>query len=399
MKPMKTTIRTCPVCTFQMAWPLTDFKYLHFDDCGLDGTMDLVVCSKCGGAYLDTISTGSAFTSYYRQQATYGRSSTTGAGGDSSEEQRRFSEIAVFCGKYLTSESAAILDIGSGRGGLLKQFSRTGYTNCHALDLSPACIDHIRQRYGFNAAVGEASDIPFSGIAFNLIVCSHIIEHALTPEKIIAECKNRLTDDGLIYIEVPDAAQYGVNVSAPFADFYFEHINHFDPVHLDMLLKINGMEPLEHGCKRIEASGGLTVACVYGLYRKNSTFSNNSLHFDHYLGVRLSDYISSGKDHALFSILNEVARSKTPLHIWGMSQYAQFLLGSSPLNRCSIKSLIDADPKKQQRTISGMRIHSPESLRQAATGDAIILTALGYQENMRQFLREINFRGMEFSLD
>ena len=111
------------------------------------------------------------------------------------------------------------------------------------------------------------------------------------------------------------------------------------------------------------------------------------------------DYVAKQRNHALFSLLTELADIRTPLYVWGMSQYAQLLLGDSPLKECSIKELVDGSEQKQGRSINGRVVQSPEVLQRATPGDAIVLAARGYREQMRTYLKNIQFCGTEIILD
>jgi hypothetical protein len=97
--------------------------------------------------------------------------------------------------------------------------------------------------------------------------------------------------------------------------------------------------------------------------------------------------------------LEKLAEEKVPLFIWGMSQYAQLLLGNPLVKRCSIKALIDSDERKQQRTIGGRTIHSPEILRHAHKENAVLLTGLSYHKQMKEYLKKISFQGVVVELD
>jgi len=113
----------------------------------------------------------------------------------------------------------------------------------------------------------------------------------------------------------------------------------------------------------------------------------------------VAEYVDRCDRSPVLGQLDACANEGTPLYLWGMSQYAQLLLGQTTLARCKIKGLVDGDAHKQTKRIGGKKILPPSALREAQPDDAVLLTGINYREPMRRFLKEIGFKGREIVLE
>ena len=51
--------------------------------------------------------------------------------------------------------------------------------------------------------VGDAQELPFGGKTFDLVICSSVLEHLLSPERVIAEVHRVLRPGGKLFVEIP----------------------------------------------------------------------------------------------------------------------------------------------------------------------------------------------------
>lgn len=96
---------------------------------------------------------------------------------------------------------ARVLDVGSGRGELLKRLSEHGYavTGC---DMDDTCVE-LGSAYGEvrKLAVEDISPEQFDG-KFDCVVMSHVLEHVENPREALRRISAVL--DGLMVISVPN---------------------------------------------------------------------------------------------------------------------------------------------------------------------------------------------------
>ncbi|MBN1130982.1 MAG: glycosyltransferase, partial [Chitinispirillaceae bacterium] len=390
--------RPCPLCGKHEARVLTRLRFALFEDNPLAAEFSWVACTSCGFSYYATPSTEADFDAYYRANAYYASATTSGSGGSHPADIRRYDAIAECLGRHIEDKTAPLFDVGSGKGGLLLRLQSAGFPNLYAIDMVEGCTAFIRNNCGFHAATGPAARLPFPNVTPRVLVYSHVLEHAYNPGAILDEAYNRLAENGLIYCEVPNAARYGEFQNLPWADLYFEHINHFDKAHLAALAQAHGFETVETGARNLDTATGNVVPCIYGVFRKTRLERRNPDN-DHECATRCRTYVEACGQSPVLTRLETLAREKTPVYIWGMSQFGQLLLGQTALSRCSIKAVIDGDKNKQGKKITGRPVQSPEILRKAAKGDLIVLTGLGYQKQMRGYLQDIGFKGQEYVLE
>jgi len=389
--------RSCPLCGKHEKLNILDLHYSLFDDNPLSGNFSLVACRDCGFAYADTPSKEPDFEAYYAQNAYYFTAATTGSGGNSPSDKKRFSETADCIASHIESKTAAIFDIGSGKGGLVATLKEMGFSKVFAIDPLQACVDYIEKSLGIPAECGKASSMGFKNISVDCCIYSHVLEHVLNPKLVLEEAWRRLNDRGLIYVEVPDAAQYGKNTNVPYAELFVEHINHFDMQHVISLMNTCGFIERETGGKMIDIGEGGQTACLYGVFEKTEK-SRALPKYQGELYDTLRRYAAACEASPMHAAIRKTQKNAQPLYIWGMSQFGQLLLGQTPLGACNIKAFVDGDSHKQTKTIGKRAIVSLEILRNATSNDAIILTGVNYQKQMRDFLKQIDFKGLEIVL-
>lgn len=91
-----------------------------------------------------------------------------------------------------------VLDIGCGIGEFLGL-----YRNSVGIDTNKYCVNYCKEK-GFDAVLGNVEKIPFKNGTFNGVICSHVFEHLLRPDKAISEMRRVLKKRGKLIITVPD---------------------------------------------------------------------------------------------------------------------------------------------------------------------------------------------------
>ncbi len=96
--------------------------------------------------------------------------------------------------KYIDKERQQVLDVGGGNGRLLSTFMQKEHS-CYIVDYwSP--LPGIKK-------LGNTIDDISNNIKFDIIMCNHVLEHLAEPAREIKKFTKHLSDNGLIYIEVP----------------------------------------------------------------------------------------------------------------------------------------------------------------------------------------------------
>jgi hypothetical protein len=90
------------------------------------------------------------------------------------------------------------------------------------------------------------SDQKPSDAPYDLIIASHVVEHLLNFD-LLQSWNSLLSENGLLYIEVPNSLQYATHERREFL-YYFDriHVNHFTPQSLVRLLSAHGFGYVGH---------------------------------------------------------------------------------------------------------------------------------------------------------
>ena len=109
----------------------------------------------------------------------------------------------------------SVLDIGGGDGKLLFPFIDDQW-DCYLVDHNP------NPRPGITRLGATVVDVPVE-TTFDVIICSHVIEHLADPVSFLESMKRLMRPDGIAYLEVP----LEIWKQIPIAEEPVTHINFF----------------------------------------------------------------------------------------------------------------------------------------------------------------------------
>jgi len=212
----------------------------------------MVVCRTCGLLYQNPVMTDEALAGYYQEEYVASGLRSRPRPRHMVESLVRGREVARQCGPHL-APGAAVLDVGSQRGGVLRAFVERGH---HATGIEPsdAWARFARETLGLNVIHGmmEQADLPPG--SFDLVILSHLLEHLRDPVAGLLRVRGLLKPGGLLCLEVPDIAFPVVRVPKSFRIF---HVTMFSRATLGAMLDHCGFDVLEqlpaHGHLRLLA--------------------------------------------------------------------------------------------------------------------------------------------------
>ncbi len=142
----------------------------------------------------------------------------------------------LFMNKMIASfhkvESQKVLDVGGGDGRLLRPFLEQG-SSCYLVDFNPTPYPGVER-------IGNTLKDVSAGTKFDILICSHVLEHVSDPGEFLRELRAVLTDNGVVYIEVPLEIWQGIHIDRD----PVTHINFFTVNSLKNALQLNGFKPL-----------------------------------------------------------------------------------------------------------------------------------------------------------
>jgi len=102
-------------------------------------------------------------------------------------------------------ESAKILDVGCGTGGMLNQISKERpLWGCVGIDASASAVGYCHGRGLGNVTVADASDLPFPAGTFDAVLCLDVLYHeAVAEELALAEMQRVVKSGGCFTLNLP----------------------------------------------------------------------------------------------------------------------------------------------------------------------------------------------------
>jgi ubiquinone/menaquinone biosynthesis C-methylase UbiE len=98
-----------------------------------------------------------------------------------------------------------LLDVGCGTGNLLKLISSKYDVKIAGVDLTPKMLNIARIKLGDKAdlKVADSEELPFDDNKFDIVICTDSFHHYPHPEKVLAEIRRVLQQDGILLIADP----------------------------------------------------------------------------------------------------------------------------------------------------------------------------------------------------
>ena len=204
MPEFKNAIYETPGCIIcEMDEP--DLIYSGQGECGFP--VNICICKHCGFVYLNPRWNEETYFSFYQYAYDkYWRKNPSVLPPEKDVSsyyllyQRLLNTFADF-------KPHNVLDIGSGNGRhlsyIMQQYPNAEY---HAIESSASYKPEIEKR-GIEFIVNDVNtdwDKSFEK-KFDFVIMRHVLEHFLEPEKVLAKVQKTMTDDGILYIAVPDA--------------------------------------------------------------------------------------------------------------------------------------------------------------------------------------------------
>ncbi len=159
--------------------------------------------------------------------------------------------------KEYIPNGASFLDVGCGAGYAMKRAQAD--FNCTTFGVDPEPGAHGVGRYdksnmdGLNIQQSFAEKLPFEDNSFDIVYCSHVLEHVNDEEQSLREMKRVLKPGGTLLLSMPTAAMAAVNlVMELLFTSHMRFVNFFlSPfINTGKIAFINVFIPLSHSTPR-----------------------------------------------------------------------------------------------------------------------------------------------------
>lgn len=373
----KKLLRFCSVCNHTKGNILHSQGFRLPEQSNLPDIYDVVECENCGFCFADTSATQNDYDRYYNKMSKYEDKNTGTGTGLSIFDKQRMEEVVGLLSHYIEKKTNSIVDIGCANGGMLTCFSEKKFYNLTGVDVSRKCVENVN-KLGFDGFFGGIFTLDnIKNMQFDCIIVSHVMEHIKDLQDAVSNILSLINNNGLLYIEVPDASRYHQHYFVPYYYFDCEHINHFNISSLKNLFLIPFLECIYFEEKSIAASDNKDYPVLRAIFKKTS-LKKIKLPFKKNEDVKFSinKYITLSQINSSFNKLNCLIETYEPIFVWGAGMYTLRLLQDSKLSQCNIKFFIDKDSNKQGNNINTIVITTSEILNTYKNTPIVIASAI-----------------------
>jgi SAM-dependent methyltransferase len=201
-----------------------------------------VMCRGCGSVTNDPIPTDEELAAFYRSDY---RTEYKGVAEPRMRQVwRNFGRLEAHIGANAEFYSGRrkCLDLGSGSGEFMFMAGRLGI-ECVGVEPNAPYAAYSRDRLGLNVMTQTLEETAFAAGSFDLIRLSHVMEHMREPVRSLKVLRDWLTDDGILYIEVPNVLDEAAR-KVRGRIFHYGHIFNFSPWTFRAAAGLAGLEEL-----------------------------------------------------------------------------------------------------------------------------------------------------------
>lgn len=152
--------------------------------------------------------------------------------------KRRYEKYYDLLSKY--AKNGQLLDVGAAYGTGTKVFQHQGF-NVEAVEPDEDKANYLENFLNIPVHAHSIEEFVLQKKNYDLIIFAHCLEHLDNPALVMSHIKNLLTENGMLYLEVPILWNY---VSWSDA-LYLAHKSNFTEENINRLVTNNGFEILE----------------------------------------------------------------------------------------------------------------------------------------------------------
>lgn len=375
--------RVCPVCGGVKNTKIKNIKLSIPEEYGLPNNYDVVCCENCGFCYSNTSADNSKYDYYYTNFNVYSYEKV-----NIENEEKEYSIIKKIIDTFLTNKSN-ILNIGIGSGEFEKRIFNDGYQNIMGIDPSKISVQDLLS-YGIKAEVGNVYNEPLEEFRgkFDAVFLQFTLEHLLNPENAIKQMVKYISNEGIVFISVPDYGKIKHNTTKISNNFNQEHINYFSRISLKNLFGKFGFEEIyNENCTFVhneEKEFGIFQVykhqdnIVKEIEKDTETIKSMKTYF------KLQDE----KNQATKDIINNLINTKEEIVIWGTGAYTMNLLANMNLHKCNITAYVDNNPTKEGVEFSCKNIKLPT--KEILNNKTVLICSMLYSEDIKKQIIDMN---------
>lgn len=146
--------------------------------------------------------------------------------------------------RQLSGKNPKVLDVGCGRGLLLREFQRKGCA-VTGTEFSDDACRFAREALQLPVRVGLLNELNFPDQSFDVVVMWHVLEHVSDPRPTLVEVSRILRPGGVFLVGVPNFGSSEARLTKA-GWFHLDvprHLSHHTRAALEVALKTAGLRP------------------------------------------------------------------------------------------------------------------------------------------------------------
>jgi len=350
---MNTLVRSCPLCGNEHSTGIHTQQFAnHF-------AHTIAVCDLCGFIFVNKLPSKEFYDTYYQHMSKY----------DSNREEWFHAKIVKHLQKHISPQQS-ILDVGCATGHLLSLLKHHGYTNLMGIDPSVQSATIARDAYAVTVNTGNIYTYATTH-RYDLVILSAVLEHLTDIRNAIQKATQLLTENGHLFICVPDASAFHKSVEEPYGEFSTEHINFFSPSSL-----YGFMNEYQNILMKTDDKA------IYSLWKKDP------------LKKTINRYISLSAA-TLQSIQTYIDTLPEGLIVWGAGALTQRLLETTTLST-KVTMFVDKDKKLHNTKLHDVPVVSPDTLSRLS--NPIFIVSYKFKKEIAREIQKKKLTNTVYSL-
>jgi len=340
------------------------------------------ICSVCGFVFASPLLPEKKISLFYEKMSNYEQPQNKGLRPEA-EKKEIYRYVKLIKSKLPAGFKGRALDIGCATAFGLSLFKSKGW-EVLGIDPSQKCVELSRKHYGVRVIKGFFKpQLLRKEEPFDLIILCHVLEHLVYPDEVIRHLRGLLSDQGIIYIEVPNL----MKPYAPKCYFSFEHVNFFTPVSLANIAASNGLTL--DSLHTFDNGPGISpfYPVIASTWRKSKQGAGVRIKNDFKEALATIEKFKKNSQSLIVKLQGRIGRilENTPkgrLAVWGAGLHTSELFSETVLGQAHLACIFDNDPKKHGSRLFGHNIEKfcgqPREIKKKI--DAILISSEASEE-------------------
>ncbi|WP_335923536.1 class I SAM-dependent methyltransferase [Shewanella chilikensis] len=217
-------------------------------------------------------------------------------------------------------DGAHIVDFGAGAGTTLKYIDN--YCKEYSPTLTSVDFHNHVQSETIKHISGDLNELEiirrkFDETPISLAISTHVLEHVIEPVNFLSEITKMMTDNGNIFIEVPDCSPDANMNNLEFTNLiHGQHIHYYSKESLAQIVKLAGLKIV----KQQQLTTGNIPRLLLLLKKSNSNIQHSVIPIENNASKsvtkRFNDY--SNYQESLFKKIQQALKKDKTIGLWGI---------------------------------------------------------------------------------